>query len=107
MGATVTPSWAYTLHLPHDPRAAGIARSTLRAVLRSHGMRGPVDTAEPLASELVSNAYRHSHGPCALRLRAMAADRVRVGVWDANRRSPPPLTANPHHPRPTPRTGVG
>ncbi len=91
MDATVAPSWAYTLQLPHDPRAAGIARSTVRAVLRSHAMPGPADTAELLASELVANAYRHAYGPCALRLRAMAADRVRVGVWDTNPAIPAPF----------------
>ncbi|MGW0391579.1 ATP-binding protein [Streptomyces sp. NPDC003042] len=95
MTATVTPSWAYTLHLPHDPRAAGIARSTLRAMLRGHDMAGLADTAELLASELVSNAYRHTRGPCALRLRAMAADRLRVGVWDTGPDIPAPFGAEP------------
>ncbi|MGW0364247.1 ATP-binding protein [Streptomyces sp. NPDC002990] len=95
MDATVTPSWAYTLQLPHDPRAAGIARSTLRAVLRSHAMTGPADTAELLASELVSNAYRHAYGPCALRVRAVDADRVRVGVWDTNPHIPAPFGGEP------------
>ncbi|MFD9471876.1 ATP-binding protein [Streptomyces goshikiensis] len=80
--ATVTPSWAYTLHLPHDPRAAGIARTTLRAVLRSHDLDGLAETAELVAGELVGNAYRHTRGPCALRLRAAPGGRLRVGVWD-------------------------
>ncbi|MER5811912.1 ATP-binding protein [Streptomyces sp. NPDC002033] len=95
MGATVTPSWAYTLHLPHDPRAAGIARCTLRAVLRRHDMTGLADTAELLASELVSNSYRHTRGPCALRLRAMAAGRLRVGVWDTSPDIPSPFGPEP------------
>lgn len=95
MDATVTPSWAYTLRLPHDPRAAGIARSTLRAVLRSHGMTRLTDTAELLASELVSNAYRHTYGPCALRLRATAPERVRIGVWDTSPDIPAPFGDEP------------
>ncbi|MFD8025606.1 ATP-binding protein [Streptomyces lavendulae] len=95
MGATVTPSWAYTLHLPHDPRAAGIARTTLRAVLHRHGMTALADTAELLTSELVSNAYRHTRGPCALRLRAMAAGRLRVGVWDTGPDIPSPFGPEP------------
>ncbi|MFJ9079775.1 ATP-binding protein [Streptomyces sp. NPDC102278] len=98
MYTTVTPSWAYTLRLPHDPRSAGIARSTLRAVLRGHGMDRLTDTAELLTSELVSNAYRHSRGPCALRLRAMAPERVRVGVWDTNPAIPAPFTEAPGPP---------
>lgn len=100
MDTTVAPSWAYTLRLPHDPRAAGIARSTLRAVLRGHGMSRVADTAELLTSELVSNAYRHSRGPCALRLRAMAPERVRVGVWDTNPAIPAPFTDAPVPPGP-------
>ncbi|MFJ5808920.1 ATP-binding protein [Streptomyces sp. NPDC093093] len=100
MYTTVTPSWAYTLRLPHDPRSAGIARSTLRAVLRSHGMDRLTDTAELLTSELVSNAYRHSRGPCALRVRAMAPERVRVGVWDTNPAIPAPFTETPAPPGP-------
>ncbi|WP_392899781.1 ATP-binding protein [Streptomyces sp. LN699] len=100
MYTTVTPSWAYTLRLPHDPRSAGIARSTLRAVLRSHGMDRLTDTAELLTSELVSNAYRHSRGPCALRVRAMAPERVRVGVWDTNPAIPAPFTEAPAPPGP-------
>ena len=48
--ATVTPPWAYTLHLPRDPRAPGVARSTLRAVLRVHGMAELTDTEKDAIS---------------------------------------------------------
>lgn len=90
---TVSPPWAYTLQLPHDPRAPGIARSTLRAVLRAHRMAELTDTAELLASELVTNAHRYSQGPCDLRLRAPEPHRLRLGVWDANPRSRHPSRA--------------
>ncbi|WP_455360600.1 ATP-binding protein [Streptomyces sp. SYSU K21746] len=89
--ATVSPPWAYTLQLPHDPRAPGIARSTLRAVLRTHGMAELTDTAELLASELVTNAHRYSDGPYMLRLRAMERRRLRVSVWDTNPHIPAPF----------------
>lgn len=89
--ATVSPPWAYTLQLPHDPRAPGIARSTTRAVLRTHGMAEPTDTAELLASELVTNAHLYSDGPCMLRLRAMEYARLRVSVWDTNPDIPAPF----------------
>jgi anti-sigma regulatory factor (Ser/Thr protein kinase) len=89
--ATVSPPWAYTLQLPHDPRAPGIARSTLRAVLRAHRMAELTDTAELLASELVTNAHRYSQGPCDLRLRAPEPHRLRLGVWDSNPEIPPPF----------------
>ncbi|MFG2030637.1 ATP-binding protein [Streptomyces sp. NPDC048825] len=92
--ATVSPSpipdWSYSLHLPHDLRAPRIARMTVRAVLPAYGLGELLDTTELLASELVTNAYRHTKGPAALRLRPL--DRldgeprsgVRVTVWDTD-----------------------
>ncbi|MBT2394416.1 ATP-binding protein [Streptomyces sp. ISL-100] len=91
--ATVALPWAYTLQLPHDPRAPGIARSTLRSVLRTHGMTDLVDAAELLASELVTNAYLHSAGSYTLRLRAPDASGsgLRLSVWDSNPDIPAPF----------------
>ncbi|KUO20733.1 ATP-binding protein [Streptomyces dysideae] len=83
--------WSYALHLPCDPRAARIARRTLRAVLAEHGMVELVESAELVASELVANAYRHSKGPAALRMRALGGGRLRVSVWDTNPHIPPPF----------------
>ncbi|MFI9200436.1 ATP-binding protein [Streptomyces sp. NPDC053048] len=84
--ATVSPShpWTYTLELPHDPRSPGVARLALRAVLHSHGMSDVADVAELLASELVTNAYEHTDGPCSVRLRGRVGERVRVTVWDTS-----------------------
>jgi anti-sigma regulatory factor (Ser/Thr protein kinase) len=87
--ATVSPPWTYTLQLPHDPRAPGIARATLRTVLAAHGLTELTPTAELLASELLTNAYLHTQGPCALRIRATEPDRLRVAVWDSDPRVPP------------------
>ena len=87
----VSPTWAYALQLPHDPRAARIARVTLRAVLADHGMKQLQEAAELLASELVTNAYRYSTGPATLRLRGLARSRLRVSVWDTNPYIPPPF----------------
>ncbi|MFJ2111708.1 ATP-binding protein [Streptomyces sp. NPDC087850] len=92
---TVSPLWAYTLQLPHDPRTPGIARTTLRTVLKAHRMSELTDTAELLASELVTNAYRYSRDPYTLRIRALEPDRVRVGVWDSNPEIPPPFNGAP------------
>ncbi|TGA84577.1 ATP-binding protein, partial [Streptomyces sp. MZ04] len=84
--------WSYALHLPHDPRAPRIARKTLRAVLYGYGLGELTDTAEILTSELVTNAYRHTAGPAALRLRGLDGGRgVRVGVWDTDPHVPPPF----------------
>ncbi|MDQ0991705.1 ATP-binding protein [Streptomyces sp. V3I7] len=87
--ATVTPPWAYTLQLPHDPRAPGIARATLRTVLAAHGLSALTPTAELVAAELLANAHRHTEGPYALRLRSAEPGRLRVAVWDTDPRVPP------------------
>ncbi|MCD7445465.1 ATP-binding protein [Streptomyces lincolnensis] len=98
--ATVTPPWSYTLHLPHDPHAPGIGRATLRAVLAAHGHAELTPTAELLASELLTNAHRHTTGPYALRLRAMEPGRLRVAVWDTDPRVPPGFRAGDAVPPP-------
>jgi anti-sigma regulatory factor (Ser/Thr protein kinase) len=101
--ATVSPpvppeAWSYALHLPHDPRAPRIARMTLRAVLPAYGIGELLDTAELLTSEMVTNAYRHTDGPAALRLRATAARGVRVSVWDTSPHIPAPFDRPPGQP---------
>ncbi|WP_344383896.1 ATP-binding protein [Streptomyces thermolineatus] len=93
--------WAYTLHLPRDPRAVGVARRTLRAVLGGYGLRELADTAELLASELVTNAQRHTGGASLMRLSGVEGERVRVGVWDTDPVVPPPFD------RPQRRGGEG
>ncbi|MGW6056431.1 ATP-binding protein [Streptomyces sp. NPDC055189] len=116
--SAVTPNppapevWSYALHLPHDPRAPRIARQTLRAVLSGYGLGELTDTAELLASELVTNAYRHTEGPAALRLRGLPGVRggrgVRVGVWDTDPHIPPPFAVPPGElPPPTQGTEGG
>lgn len=87
--ATVSPHWAYTLQLPHDPRAPGIARATLRTVLAAHDLTTLTPTAELLASELLTNAHLHTRGPYALRLLSAEPDRLTVAVWDTDPRVPP------------------
>lgn len=93
---TVSPSdsrspecWQYSLRLPHDPRAARIARVTVRAILASHGRDELLDVTELLTSELVSNAYRHTKGPSSVRLVALHGGRLRVFVWDRSPHVPP------------------
>jgi anti-sigma regulatory factor (Ser/Thr protein kinase) len=43
-----------------------------------------LEPVELLASELVTNAYRHAKGPASLRLTALGGGRLRVGVWDSS-----------------------
>ncbi|MER5553197.1 ATP-binding protein [Streptomyces sp. NPDC002793] len=112
---TVSPQapWSYVLQLPHDQRAPRVARMTLRAVLTGHGMAELVDTAELLACELVTNAYRYSAGHATLRLRPMEGDRLRVSVWDTNPVIPAPFDQPPgvraplRDPAPDARTADG
>jgi anti-sigma regulatory factor (Ser/Thr protein kinase) len=88
-------TWVYALRLPHDPRAARVARITVRAALSGHGRGEIVDVVELLTSELVTNAYRHTKGPASLRLTALNDGRLRVGVWDTSPHIPAPFDKPP------------
>lgn len=61
--------WEYPLYIPNDVRAVTVSRRTLGLILTLHGLINLVDVAELLATELVSNAVRHTKGPAALRVR--------------------------------------
>ena len=81
--------WEYSLHIPNDPRAVTVCRRTVRLILTMHGLIRFTDTAELLATELVSNAVRHTKGPAALRLRWRSGV-LRIGAWDADPEPPEP-----------------
>ncbi|MFD1663361.1 ATP-binding protein [Streptomyces caeni] len=81
--------WEYCLYIPNDVRAVTISRRTLRLILTMHGLIRLVDTAELLATELISNAVRHTKGPAALRVR-WSAGVLRLGAWDADPEPPEP-----------------
>ncbi|MFC7261221.1 ATP-binding protein [Streptomyces lutosisoli] len=100
-------TWVYALRLPHDPRAARVARMTVRAALDGHGMHEVLDVIELLTSELVANAYQYAKGPASLRLTALGGGRLRVSVWDANPHIPAPFDELPGtKPRPAPVDAV-
>ncbi|MFJ4549452.1 ATP-binding protein [Streptomyces sp. NPDC088817] len=99
MPEDVSEPWEYCLSIPNDLRAVTVSRRTLRLILTMHGLIRLVDVAELLATELVSNAVRHTKGPAALRLR-WAAGVLRIGVWDAD-------PAPPEPPVPLERVGEG
>ncbi|MEV0642863.1 ATP-binding protein [Streptomyces sp. NPDC050619] len=83
--------WEYTLSIPHDPRAVTVSRRTLRLILTMHGLIRLTDTAELLATELISNAVLHTKGPAILRVH-WSAGVLRIGAWDADPEPPhPPL----------------
>jgi anti-sigma regulatory factor (Ser/Thr protein kinase) len=84
--------WEYVLHIPNDPRAVTVSRRTLRLILTMHGLITLVDTAELLATELISNAVLHTKGPAALRVRWSPPGTLRLGAWDADPEPPEPPT---------------
>jgi len=89
-GTDVTADpWEYCLYIPNDPRVVTVSRRTLRLILTMHGLIRLVDLAELLATELVSNAVRHTQGPAALRVR-WSAGVLRIGAWDADPAPPEP-----------------
>ncbi|MEV6177908.1 ATP-binding protein [Streptomyces sp. NPDC052016] len=98
--ATVSPCWNYTLHLPRDPRAPGVARGALRLILAAHELGELTPTAELLAAELLTNSHSHTTGPYALRVLSPRPGRLRVAVWDTDPRVPPGFTDSTAAPPP-------
>ncbi|WP_225098576.1 ATP-binding protein [Streptomyces sp. CoH27] len=86
----MSETWDYTLYIPNDLRAVTVCRRTLRLILTPHGLTGLTDTAELLATELVSNAVRHTKGPAALRVRRTEEGAVWIGAWDTDPVPPDP-----------------
>ena len=74
--------WQYSLQVPCDPRSPGVARSTVRSVLRGHGLPHLTDTAVLLTSELVTNAVRYSSSPPMVLVKRRGTQ-LRVSVWDS------------------------
>lgn len=86
----VTPAVApfeYCLHVPHDPRAVGVARASLRTALTAHELPELIERAELLASEMVTNAIVHAEGEADLRVK-WYAERLRMTVWDTSATPP-------------------
>lgn len=97
--------WTYTLTIPNDPRAVTVCRRTLRLILTLHDLAPLTDAAELLATELITNAVRHTKGPAAIKLR-WADPVLRITAWDtAPRRFARALA--PRAPGPTSDTGRG
>jgi anti-sigma regulatory factor (Ser/Thr protein kinase) len=89
-------SWEYSLHVPNDLRAVTVSRRTIRLILTMHGLIGLTDVAELLATELISNAVRHTKGPAALRVRWSPPGTLRIGAWDTDPEPPePPAPSGP------------
>ncbi len=75
--------WSYGLLIPHDPRAVGVVRATLRSILKAARLGCVADTVELLASKLVTNAYRHSRTDAYVSMDwEPDPARFQVTVWD-------------------------
>ena len=85
----VAEPWEYTLHIPRDLCAVTVCRRTLRVILAVHELGEITDVAELLATELVSNAVRHTKGPVAFRL-LWSGGVLRIAAWDADPSPPAP-----------------
>ncbi len=97
------------LEIPARPEAVFHARKHVRSVLGEWGLEALLDTAELVASELVTNAVKATAGSGAPARGEVpggapghiwidvhrAADLVVLEVWDADRTPPVPRTAAP------------
>jgi PAS domain S-box-containing protein len=86
----------HRVELDPRPESASLARGFTATVLESGGWAHVVDTATLLVSELVTNAVRHGHPPCALTV-TIAHDHVELAVEDGDptppvRREPDPTS---------------
>jgi anti-sigma regulatory factor (Ser/Thr protein kinase) len=81
---------------------AADARRSLRAFLAHAPRTGRQNVPSTLAmdaelavSELVTNAVRHTRGPCGMTLRLSGED-LTITVWDSSTEKPAPKKADPH-----------
>ncbi|MGW0366105.1 ATP-binding protein [Streptomyces sp. NPDC002990] len=85
--------------LPHVGEAAASAREATRTFLarvtrvRPPAQRGTPDRVLLVVSELVTNAIRHTEGPCTLHL-ALHGDGIDIAVSDTS--PDPPTPRAPH-----------
>ncbi|MFJ3227016.1 ATP-binding protein [Streptomyces sp. NPDC086783] len=100
-------SWEYSLHVPNDLRAVTVSRRTIRLILTMHGLIGLTDVAELLATELISNAVRHTKGPAALRVRWSPPGTLRIGAWDTDPEPPEPPAPSGQEGQEHPEQGRG
>jgi anti-sigma regulatory factor (Ser/Thr protein kinase) len=106
MGSVMTappPPWPLQtrLELAALPTAPGVARGHVRSLAREWGLADLGDTAELVASEIVTNAVEASvclrtAGPPVIRI-WITSDRVSmvIHVWDASPQMPAPRQAAP------------
>lgn len=87
--------WSYGLWIPRDPRAVGIVRGTIRSILRAARLDCMADATELLASEVVTNFFRHSGCQDAVVGIDWVPDDLRVTVLDTGTGVPRRVDAGP------------
>ncbi|MFB8272993.1 ATP-binding protein [Streptomyces sp. NPDC055955] len=87
-------AWDASWPLQQELTSAGRARHLVTAQLRDWAQDEPIDTAELLVSELVTNALRHTQGPLRLNLR-LRHSRLLCEVEDTEPASPVRNTVDP------------
>ncbi|MFJ9822450.1 ATP-binding protein [Streptomyces sp. NPDC101151] len=80
-------AWDASWPLPRELTSVRRARRLVTAQLEEWALEDLVDTAELLASELVTNALRHTRGPLRLNLQVRDS-RLRCEVEDADSTGP-------------------
>ncbi|UNO40103.1 ATP-binding protein [Streptomyces sp. MST-110588] len=98
---TPAETWSYGLFIPHDPRAVGVVRATLRQILSGAGLNCLVEATELMVSELVTNAYRHTRTDAYVSMERSPHE-LTVAVWDTGAGQP-----EPRHPEPEDECGRG
>lgn len=81
-------------YLPCEPRSVGSIRAMLRRLASAWAYSAIVDTVELVASELATNALRHSQDHAWFSL-ALDDHVVRLATIDASRQKPEPRIAGP------------
>jgi anti-sigma regulatory factor (Ser/Thr protein kinase) len=89
MNRTIQKRW----HVARDDQASRVARELVAGVLAARVPCSLAEDAALLTSELVSNAMRHTAGPCVLTLRFEQGDgSIEIGVTDTAPDLPPEIT---------------
>ncbi len=87
-----TCTWDSSWAVAREAASVGRTRRALTTRLSSWGLHELTDTTQLLASELITNALRHAHGPIRVHLRVHDA-LLRCEVEDADPNGPVPRTA--------------
>ncbi len=94
--------WRASIEIPADVHAPEAARNIVAALLPAWDLGDLISDAQLIASELVTNAYRHAQGTAGFELLLVQRDAgVRIALADGS--SIKPVIAELSHERPSGR----